>query len=460
MAEEFDSPTALAELEQIYRTAPIGLCFVDREYRYVRINEHLAAINGKPAKEHIGRTLREMIPEIADMVQPIFRRVFETGEHEIDVELRGVTEAVPRMERPYVVSFFPVFREDRVTGVTAMVEDISEQEIIKRKLQRGDQILRQVHDAVITTDMEGLVRTWNDAAERIYGYTATEVIGQHIAFLDFPEDAPTREDRVMRPLLKNGSHEVLLRNRTKDGREIFIELRMSLLQDESGAPVGLIGCSNNVTERKRLQGELLKATTSEQRRIGQELHDVTGQELTGLRYLSHTLVRTLTKESSTAVDQAIKIEEGLSRALDQVREMARGLVPVEVDAEGLMAALTTLASNVSAIDGITCSFVCGEPIPIRDNEMATQLYRIAQEGVTNAVKHGRVKRIRVVLTQGRNVLKLRIADDGVGLKPAAPPFGLGLRIMAFRAEMIGGTLDIAPGPASGTEITCTVPAPV
>jgi len=385
--------------------------------------------------------------------------VFETGEPEIDVELRAVTAAIPRMERPYVASYFPVFRERRVIGANTMVEDISEREIVKRKLRRGDQILRQVHDAVVTTDMEGIVRTWNSAAERIYGYTATEVIGRNVEFLYFPEEALTSEDKVMRPLREKGSHEVLLRNRRKDGREIFIELRLSLLQDESGTPVGLVGCSNDVTERRRLQGELLKATTWEQRRIGQELHDVTGQELTGLRYLSSTLVRTLRKQSSTAVDQAVKIEEGLSRALDQVRKMARGLVPVEVDAEGLMAALTTLAGNFSAIDGTTCSFVCDEPIPIRDNEMATQLYRIAQEGVTNAVKHGRAKRIRVVLTQDRDVLKLSIVDDGAGLEPATPPAGLGLRIMAFRAEMIGGTLDIAPGPDSGTEITCTVPAP-
>ena len=269
-----------------------------------------------------------------------------------------------------------------------------------------------------------------------------------------------REDRVMRPLLKNGSHEVLLRNRRKDGREIFIELRLSLLHNESGVPVGLIGCSNDVTEKRRLQGELLRATTSEQRRIGQELHDVTGQELTGLRYLSSTLVRMLKKESTAAVDQAIKIEEGLSRALDQVRVMARGLVPVEVDAEGLMAALTTLARNTDAIDGISCSFVCGEPIPVRDSEVATQLYRIAQEGVTNAVKHGRAKRIRVVLAQGRNVLTLSIADDGVGLNPASSSSGLGLRIMTFRAEIIGGTLDIAPGPDGGTEVTCTVQMPI
>ena len=457
MSEELDHQTPLAELEQIYRSAPVGLCFIDPEFRYVRINEHLAAINGKPAHEHIGKTIREMIPEIAELVEPIYRSVFETGQPIVDLGVRGVTEATPRAERPYRISYFPLSREGRVIGVNTMVQDISQDEIIQQELRRGAQILRQVHDAVVTTDMEGIVRTWNDAAERIYGYTAREAIGRNVEFLQFPRDLVKRENHIMDPLRRHGSHEVVQRNRRKDGSEIFIELRLSTLQDESGVPVGLIGCSNDVTERRQLQEELLKVTTSEQRRIGQELHDVTGQELTGLRYLARSLVRMLERDSKTGAELVIKIEEGLGRVLGQVREMARGLVPVEVDAEGLMAALSTLARRVSAIDEMTCSFVCDAPTPIRDNEKATQLFRIAQEAVTNAIKHGKAKTIRIELARQDAVLRLAILDDGVGLEPASPATGLGLRIMNFRAEMIGAELALKPGREGGTEITCTVP---
>ena len=457
MSEEPDSQSPLAELELIYRSAPIGLCFIDPEFRYVRINEHLAAINGKPANEHIGKTIREMVPEIAELVEPIYRSVFENGEPVLDMGMRGVTEATPRAERPYRVSIFPVSRDGHVIGVNTMVQDISQDEIIQQELRRGAQILSQVHDAVVTTDMDGIVRTWNDAAERIYGYTAREAIGRKVDFLQFPRDLVKREEKIMDPLRRRGSHEVLMRNRRKDGSEIFIELRLSTLQDESGVPIGLIGCSNDVTERRRLQEELLKVTTSEQRRIGQELHDVTGQELTGLRYLSRSLVRMLEKDSAAGAELVIKIEEGLGRVLGQVREMARGLVPVEVDAEGLMAALSTLARRTSAIDEMACTFVCDAPTPIGNNEKATQLFRIAQEAVTNAIKHGRAKTIRIELARQDDLLTLAILDDGVGLEPASPSTGLGLRIMNFRAEMIGAELTLKPGRKGGTKITCSLP---
>jgi two-component system CheB/CheR fusion protein len=106
---------------------------------------------------------------------------------------------------------------------------------------------------------------------------------------------------------------------------------------------------------------------------------------------------------------------------------------------------------------MTCTFVCDAPTPIGDNEKATQLFRIAQEAVTNAIKHGRAKTIRIELARQDDLLTLAILDDGVGLEPASPSTGLGLRIMNFRAEMIGAELTLKPGRKGGTKITCSLP---
>lgn len=443
------------ELEQIYRAAPVGLCLLDAELRYIRINDHLAAINGKPAAEHIGRTMREMIPEIADFFEPIYRKVFATGEPVIELEMRGVTALLPRVERPYLVSIYPVLRSGRTVGASTIVQDVSEQVFVQRKLRHGDQILGQVHDAVVTTDMQGVVQSWNAAAERIYGYPASEVIGRHIRFLHLPEDSSPGYEKITQPLLTRGSHEIMVRRRTRDGRIIDVALRLCLVEDESGKPMGMIGCSNDVTEKRRLQDELVRVSTAAQRRIGQELHDVTGQELTGLRYLARTLVRSL-RVTGRDVELAVRIEEGLSHALAQVREMSRGLVPVEVDAEGLMEALAALAKNVDGINDVRCAFRYDEPTVLRDTEVATQLYRIAQEGVTNAMKHAAASRIDIGLLRRDRVIELSVADDGIGLQSPAPTSGLGLRIMAHRAEMIGAFFELQ-SPARGTRLVCTLP---
>jgi signal transduction histidine kinase len=229
------------------------------------------------------------------------------------------------------------------------------------------------------------------------------------------------------------------------------------LKTDAGEPVGLIGCCHDVTEKRELREELLKVTAREQRRIGQELHDGTGQELTGLQYLAFSHVRSLSKSCPGEVETAQRIADGLQRALQQVRALSKGLLPVELDAEGLLAALTELTVRVNELNGAACSFVYDEPIPMLDHEVATQLYRIAQEALNNAVKHARAGRIVLHLTCRRRILRLEIQDDGTGLRTGEPRDGLGLRIMASRAELIGGTLKIEPGAARGTRVSCELP---
>jgi signal transduction histidine kinase len=168
-----------------------------------------------------------------------------------------------------------------------------------------------------------------------------------------------------------------------------------------------------------------------------------------------SLAEALEEESSPETGLAGRVRAGLDRVQSRVRDLCRGLLPVEVDAEGLMAALEDLCSKFSTGHAFVCRFQCHTPVTIEDNRTATHLYRIAQEAVSNAVRHGRPRSILVRLDSADDVVSLRIEDDGVGLpeRPEAGP-GMGLRLMRYRAGLIGATLQLGPTERGGTRVAC------
>ena len=163
------------------------------------------------------------------------------------------------------------------------------------------------------------------------------------------------------------------------------------------------------------------------------MHDDAGQILTGLALMARVLADRL--ENAPAERQiADRTHDGIGEVLDCIRDISKGLIPVEVDASGLMAALAALARRTEGLEGVACCFVCDEPVTVRDNTIATQLYRIAQEAVTNAIRHGSPTHIRIVLGRADGWIHLEVRDDGRGF-PASldESAGRGLRIMRYCA---------------------------
>jgi PAS domain S-box-containing protein len=225
-------------------------------------------------------------------------------------------------------------------------------------------------------------------------------------------------------------------------------------RDVDGNPTQVLGAALDVTDRKRLELEVLEVAATEQRRIGGELHDSVGQELTGLCMLVDNLGEGLRDESPDEAQRADRIAGGLRQALGEVRALSRGLIPVEVDSEGLMAALSDLASRTTEVHGIPCEFSCQSPVTVHNNFTATQLFRIAQEAMTNAVKHSKAANIRVSLERKGAFLTLKIADDGIGLPEDMEESGVGLRIMRYRAGQIGAQLSVRTAGGGGTLVSC------
>ena len=209
-------------------------------------------------------------------------------------------------------------------------------------------------------------------------------------------------------------------------------------------------------QRQAFEKEILEITESEQRRIGQDLHDDLCQHLAGIQLMGDVLQRDLWAKAKPEAEQAGLIAGRIRDAIAHPRMLARGLSPVALDSNGLTAALQELAENSGKLFQIKCEFRFDSFVTVDDNAVATHLYRIAQEAVTNAVKHGRAKKVVIRLAESEDECSLTITDDGVGLpETSARDQGTGLRIMKYRAATIGASLEVRRAGEQGTRVSCS-----
>ena len=212
-------------------------------------------------------------------------------------------------------------------------------------------------------------------------------------------------------------------------------------------------------ERRQLELDIVKVSEHEQQRIGQDLHDGLCQQLAAIGCAVHALAQELHAHQMPAAKDATLVEEAVKQAVTDARDLARGIFPVHVDDSGFSAALKELASNTSRLTGVSIVFQESGEIQIDCPKVAMHLYRIAQEVVANAVRHGRAREIVIALSQCSDVLELRVEDDGVGMAAdmSLLGVGMGLRTMRYRAQSVGATFEITPRSVGGTCVCCRLP---
>jgi len=244
----------------------------------------------------------------------------------------------------------------------------------------------------------------------------------------------------------------------RDGRVLWFQCEAKMIRREDGRPWFIHGVGFDITERKGLEEAILEISAIEQRRIAQDLHDGLGQHLTGIAFMCKVLEEKLSDKLLPEAVEAAKIVKMVNQAIDNTRQLARGLHPVAAEPLGLMSALKKWASEVEGLFHIGCGFHCEKPLQIHDANLATHLYRIAQEAVNNAIRHGKSRNIVISLSGKNGTGTLVIQDDGDGFpkKPASPP-GVGLSIMNYRADMVGGSLKVQPNQERGITVTCMFP---
>ena len=301
--------------------------------------------------------------------------------------------------------------------------------------------------AVFTVDREGQVTSWNAGAQRVLDLEEEEILGKRLDTIFTAEDrAQGLLDLEMDRALKNDKTQHEHWHVRKDGSRFWGSGMLMTLKDENGQHLGFLKILRDRTihrnaEQQLREAEILRASEREQIRISQDLHDGLGQQLAGISCLCDTLKKDLSQNDSSQPNLASRISELLNVAVAQIRVLARGLQPVIPEPNGLMSALEGLAAHVSDLFKISCQFECPRPVLIENNATATHLYRIAQEAVTNAIKHGRARGIKIELSSTSKQVILTISDDGTGFKPGAKgENGLGLRIEPSR-RYIGCNLD-------------------
>jgi signal transduction histidine kinase len=217
--------------------------------------------------------------------------------------------------------------------------------------------------------------------------------------------------------------------------------------------------TREIAERERLEKEILEISEREQRRIGHDLHDGLCQHLTATAMATQVLAQRLAAQSSPESADAAEVVRLIEDGIVMTRDIAHGIAPLEMESAGLVIALRTLAGNVARMFKVACRVDCEIPPPTIDAAATTHLYRIAQEAVNNALRHGRPGQIVLSLSGARERAALTIEDDGMGLpEDWQSGRGLGTRIMAHRASLIGGTLSIEPNPTGGTFVMCSFPS--
>jgi PAS domain S-box-containing protein len=342
-------------------------------------------------------------------------------------------------------------------------EEISERKQAEVALQRSERNLADFFEHAVIglhwVGPDGVILRANQAELELLGYSREEYIGHNIS--EFHVEQAEVEDRLKRLANQETLNNYEARLRAKDGSIRHVLISSNVLW-ENGEFIHTRCFTRDITDRKFLEGQVLQISEREQQRIGQDIHDELCQHLTGIKYKISLLARKLERQFAEEARDTKAIAQLLDRAIDQAYSLARGLNPVKVESAGLQSALEELTANMESVFPVTCSFgISGRPVNVEDSAMAIHLYRIAQEAITNAIKHGKAGHVRVHLkagTTGEGVT-LTVEDDGIGIqREGTHRSGMGLHSMNYRARMIGAVLDIQRvSDAGGTRVTCVLP---
>ena len=376
------------------------------------------------------------------------------------------------------VSLFVVFLVSAVRNLTEHLEQrvkertvalereigdrIQTEEQLRKTMQQLRQLAENISDAFWMRDAEETRMVYvSPAYEKIWGRSCKDLYQSPHAWLEaiHPEDRETVA-QAMFTKQATGEYNQEYRIVRPDGTLRWIRDRAFPIRDGSGKIIRIVGIAEDVTDRRRLEREILEISDREQARIGQDLHDGLCQQLVSLGFDNNSLEQQLAARALPEVAATQKMGKVLDDAIAEARSLAHGLFPVQLETNGLSLALQQLAAGVGARARVNCRMDCPQPVLVRDNTVATHLYRIAQEAVNNAIKHSRAGSILIALKTENNRIELKISDDGIGIPVSrSPGGGMGLHIMQYRAQAIGGTLTIERAPGHGTIVSCSAPQP-
>ena len=362
--------------------------------------------------------------------------------------------------------------------IVGLWTDVTIRKQASELIRRQSDIINQIQETVIAIDLGGRVMNWNRGAERMLGYSQEEALGKHISFIYPEEDREFLEREVLGPVKAKGTHQVEVRRLTKSGALRVAQLSLTLLRDDTDSPIGIIGYSMDITDRKRGEEALLNSRNQlaalairlesvreeERTRIALEVHDVLGGALTGVKldvaWVHKRITESIESARYAAVLARLESARGLlDSTIQSVRDIATTLRPGVLDELGLEAAVEWQAQEFQQRTGIACDTTIKPRNMALSPEQSTALFRILQEVLTNVARHAHATNVDIRLEQSGEQVILQVGDNGKGISSVeqSGPKSFGLLGMRLRAQQQGGTFDIQGMAGTGTTVTVNIP---
>lgn len=438
-------------LRQLIGSVPEFVFVLDRQLHILIANR---AVGKRSAQQLEGVPVTEFFPaRLHPIALSTMHRVLATG------QIDGYTAEIDGLDgqsRHFDIRVSPIRNEQKIVGLTLIATETTEQIRAERAIATQARMIESMLEGVAVINEQAVIEITNPAFDTLFGYRRSELIGRDMASLaGWPFEQRERWQPV--PGGHGSSIQVEFDGRRSDGTHFAAAGVLSRFE-VAGRNHSLV-VLQDVSERKHLERAILQAVNREQYRIGNDLHDGLGQELTGIALMMRGVAGRLTTEYPPILPELEGITRLVSNAIESTRALARGLSPVNLERGGLQDALDGLAMHAAELYGV--QIICTQRVnttrPLNP-ELANHLYRIAQEAVRNAVRHGQARSIRLHLHGARAKVRLTVTDDGIGMPvDAVDAAGMGLKIMRYRARMLGGEVRFERAEPSGTRIVCECP---
>jgi PAS domain S-box-containing protein len=484
--------------QALVEAIPSPVFYKNKEGEYLGCNQAFETAFGLSRQDILGKTVYDVMPrELADIYYAMDKALFQEPGRQVYESQVGIADGTRREVIFNKATFTDASGE--LSGLVGVILDITERKQMEEALRlahdeletrvrkrtrelarindelnveiayrkQAEEGLRESQTRLLKAqriaqlgnwdwDIIGGSLIWSDEIYHIFGLTPQQLGATFEAALKVvhPDDLTHVTQSVEATLREGKPYNINHRIVLPDGSIRHVHEQAEVELDDTGQPVRMQGTVQDITERKRLEQQIIEVSEDEQKRIGQELHDGLGQHLTGIAFLSKVLEHKLAVQSLPEAMDASEIVKFVNQGISQTRALARNLFPVELENNGLMSALEQLASNINKLFGISCAFTCDNPVLVHDRIAAINLYRIAQEAANNAAKHSKADNIRITLAAADGKIHLSVTDDGIGFDPTrrANHEGMGCHIMRYRADMLGASLLIQKAADSGTEV--------
>lgn len=443
---------ATAETLRVFLDAmPEPAFLLDRQGTIVLSNVALARALQREPQTVVGRNAFELIPPaVAELRKAKFEQVLATGQP---------VQFEDQRQGRHIITFQSPLRdaEGTVSRVAVLALDITERKRAEQKLADALELNQKMFAAspmgIVAYKASGQCVLANEALARIVGGSLPQILQGN-----FRELKSWKESGLLRlaeeALETHQPRSAEIKDTSRFGKSFWVDALMAPFM--SGGEPHLLHMAYDITERKRLERQILEISDREQARFGQDIHDGLCQELVSLAFDANSLQESLMRKALPEAATAQRLAALLDQAITEARQLSRGLFPVGVQTDGLHLACAELARTVRERFAVECRFESAGPAHLPDRVSAIHLYRIAQEAVNNAVKHSRAKLILLSLQADPHTLELKVEDNGRGLSAETQRSagGMGLHIMDYRARSIGALLRFAARVGGGTVVSC------